>query len=462
MNFLDSSWARELTERRSTSGYCSFVWENLVTWRSKKQAVVCNIYYFELQSDSRPAISIAKNLVRVSALLCLGEFVNTLDKKAVLDVLQTIQRCTAVDHSAPTLMSTLAVSNSILKQYGIEFAAEHILPLLIPLLTAQQLNVQQFAKYMLFVKDILRKIEEKRGVTLTDSGMPEVKHAAASTTNGLPSQALGKANGTVAFAKSSPAWDEDWVPTTGAAANVNNTARQPSKNDSSVHSILGDKSIQSAPGQSQSSLISAVSSQQTSNSCPAVDIEWPPRPTSGVTAESGNGEKQLNAGTSLPSNFEDINPFANWPPRSSTSSNDSGTFSNGSMGPGMNNYGFSSIASTTNYQTDNSNSWMFGNQNSGSSTLNVNGGGPQNSIGFMKQNQRVSASMSSSYDNQKPAADIGSIFGSSKNKQTAPRLAPPPSTAVSRGRGRGRGGSSGSKTSYGKATSEQPPLLDLL
>lgn len=41
-------------------------------------------------------------------------------------------------------------------QYGVEFAAEHILPLLTPLLTAQQLNVQQFAKYMLFVKDILR------------------------------------------------------------------------------------------------------------------------------------------------------------------------------------------------------------------------------------------------------------------------------------------------------------------
>lgn len=34
--------------------------------------------------------------------------------------------------------------------------AEHVLPLLMPLLIAQQLNVQQFAKYMAFVKDILR------------------------------------------------------------------------------------------------------------------------------------------------------------------------------------------------------------------------------------------------------------------------------------------------------------------
>ena len=38
--YTDASWAVELTERRSTTGYCSYVWGNLVTWRSKKQAVV--------------------------------------------------------------------------------------------------------------------------------------------------------------------------------------------------------------------------------------------------------------------------------------------------------------------------------------------------------------------------------------------------------------------------------------
>ena len=48
----------------------------------------------------------------------------------------------------------------IFLQYGVEFTAEHVLPLIIPLLTAQQLNVQQFAKYMLFVKDILRYTSE--------------------------------------------------------------------------------------------------------------------------------------------------------------------------------------------------------------------------------------------------------------------------------------------------------------
>jgi len=38
--FTDASWAGELTDRRSTSDYCTFVYENLVTWRSRKQPVV--------------------------------------------------------------------------------------------------------------------------------------------------------------------------------------------------------------------------------------------------------------------------------------------------------------------------------------------------------------------------------------------------------------------------------------
>ncbi|RVW93973.1 Retrovirus-related Pol polyprotein from transposon TNT 1-94 [Vitis vinifera] len=38
--FTDVDWAGSLTDRRSTTGYCSYVWGNLVTWRSKKQSVV--------------------------------------------------------------------------------------------------------------------------------------------------------------------------------------------------------------------------------------------------------------------------------------------------------------------------------------------------------------------------------------------------------------------------------------
>ncbi|KAG8487248.1 hypothetical protein CXB51_020579 [Gossypium anomalum] len=209
--------------------------------------------------------------VRVNALLCLGDLVHTLDKGSVQDVLQTIQQCTAVDRSGPTLLCTLGVSNSVLKKYGVEFTAEHVLPLLTPLLTAQQLNVQQFTKYMLFVKDVLRwlvivvlvefprnrfilkkKIEEKRGVISTDSGTPDVKHAV--TANGLQSQALSCASGTVAPAKSSPAWDEAWGSAYRGAANATATT--------------------TADGIQSQALSNASGTVALTKSSPAWDEEW--------------------------------------------------------------------------------------------------------------------------------------------------------------------------------------------
>ena len=39
-DFSDADWAGCHSDRRSTSGYCTFVGGNLVTWRSKKQNVV--------------------------------------------------------------------------------------------------------------------------------------------------------------------------------------------------------------------------------------------------------------------------------------------------------------------------------------------------------------------------------------------------------------------------------------
>ncbi|CAH9126355.1 unnamed protein product [Cuscuta epithymum] len=38
--FTDADYAGSVSDRRSTSGYCTYVWGNLVTWRSKKQNVV--------------------------------------------------------------------------------------------------------------------------------------------------------------------------------------------------------------------------------------------------------------------------------------------------------------------------------------------------------------------------------------------------------------------------------------
>ncbi|XP_074374435.1 uncharacterized protein LOC141714838 [Apium graveolens] len=38
--YTDADWVGSVVDRRSTSGYCTYVWGNLVTWRSKKQNVV--------------------------------------------------------------------------------------------------------------------------------------------------------------------------------------------------------------------------------------------------------------------------------------------------------------------------------------------------------------------------------------------------------------------------------------
>ncbi|CAL0333165.1 unnamed protein product [Lupinus luteus] len=404
--------------------------------------------------------------VRVNALLCLGDMINRLDKHAVLDILHTIHRCTAVDRSPPTLMCTLGVANSIYKQYGVEFVAEHVLPLIMPLLAAQQLNVQQFAKYMLFVKDMLQKIEEKRGVAVTDYGIPEVKISPA--LNGLQSEASRARNSAVASAKNST-WDEDWGPTAkGIATSVQNSIHTTSQ------SVPGNPVGQVTSLQNHVPL-SGVSNQQTTKSCPSVDLEWPPRAPVGVTPPYGDAENHtVAAGTVSTSNLEDGDPFADWPPRPSGSlSGGSGSSINGNLGAPPNNFGFNSMTSTSrNMGLQSSNIWSVNSQKS-SEPVSLNLGNassttsslndvlkPQNSLVSLKQSHHFLASNVS--NNNVKSTDLGSIFASNKNEQIAPKLAPPPSTSVGRGRGRGRGAGSTTRSSNTKSHSEEPPLLDLL
>ncbi|KAL3845717.1 hypothetical protein ACJIZ3_003120 [Penstemon smallii] len=387
--------------------------------------------------------------VRVNALICFSDMIHMLDKNAVLEILQTIQRCTTVDHSAPTLMCTLGVANSILKQHGIEFVAEHVLPLLIPLLITQQLNVQQFAKYMLFVKDVLRKIEEKRGVTLTDSGIREVRPLPVA--EGNPSGQINKTTSAApSIPKRSSSWDEDWVP-----ARSTPTAPTSSASTSSTQPAVPKQPVQ------------GNSTQQLPSSCPAVDVEWPPRSPSGVTSQFGDFEKQNgNKGTSN-STLDDIDPFANWPPRPSSTPSVSSSLSNGNTASSVNNYGLSNNTTNTNGLSFQSSSWAFTtptpaqskshnqmSQNMGS--FSSTGLNSNNSLGYMKQ-----SSVSPFGSSTEKATDLGSIFASNKNDKIAPRLAPPPSNAAGRVGGRGRG-SQGQTGSRPKSQTEKPPLLDLL
>lgn len=297
-----------------------------------------------------------------------------------------------------------------------------------------------------------------------DFGMPDIKKVPS--TNGLQPQSLGKSNGTVPQGKSGPAWDEDWGPTT--------TRRSSASSQSSINTSTQRVSVDrpSQVSTLESSVLSALSSQQNAVSCTAVDIEWPPRPSSATVPQSGLGddEQQINAGESSTPSFDDIDPFANWPPRTSGS----GILSNGNIGGPTSNYGSGSISSgantlysppstfTNSWSSNGQNSWepqKSSQESSNSNTSVLVAGSSMNSIRNLKQNQ-VSSLGGTAFTDQKPM-DLGSIFSSTKNETPVLKLAPPPTTVVGRGRGRGRGATLNSR-SQPKQTIEQPPLLDLL
>lgn len=316
-----------------------------------------------------------------------------------------------------------------------------------------------------------RKIEEKRGVVVTDSGIPEVKLSPA--VNGLQKDAPRTSSSTVAAPiKSGSSWDEDWgTKPTGPANSVQNSISTP------IQTVAGNPVSQITSSQKNLSL-SGVSNQSTTKSCPSVDVEWPPRASSGVTSQFGDTERHtIAAGTSSASNLQDDDPFADWPPRPSGSlSGGSGNSNNGTLGMPLNKLGInSSTSNSSNLGFQSSNSWSVNPQNSvpvslnprnatsGISSLNSGGFESQNSLGFLKQSQAIPAPNVVSYNSVK-STDLGSIFASNKNEQIAPKLAPPPSTTVGggRGRGRGRGATSAKQPSHNKSKTEQAPLMDLL
>lgn len=328
-----------------------------------------------------------------------------------------------------------------------------------------------------------RKIEEKRGVSVTDSGAPEVK-ITSSVVNGLQPESFQRASGTVSSSKkSSTSWDEDW----GSTAKGPTTTIHPL--DSNPLSMQTMPIAQTTPVtgtsmQTSMSSLQSSSSQQTALSCPAVDIEWPPS-----TLSSGSGPQLVSSDRLMDNSkgptattFDDLDPFADWPPRSS---NSVGAGSSMNSWPSTHNYISSGLSKSTPSSTgfvNSSNPIGLSIQNHGKSRPNMSSN--QSNMGFANNNIPIGLSKQYQGSNNlngigfstnntsglpKPsqgsaATDLASIFVSSKREHPTPKLAPPPNTA-GRGRGRHQGYTSHSGTSrssQSKTPSEQPPLLDLL
>ncbi|KAK3013501.1 hypothetical protein RJ639_010094 [Escallonia herrerae] len=87
--YCDADWAGSITDRRSTSGYCTYVWGNLVTWRSKKQSVVSRS---SAEAEFRAiALSICegmwlKRLLEELKITCEGSIKVFCDNQASINV----------------------------------------------------------------------------------------------------------------------------------------------------------------------------------------------------------------------------------------------------------------------------------------------------------------------------------------------------------------------------------------
>ena len=339
-------------------------------------------------------------------------------------------------------------------------------------------------------------------MTVTDNGNTEVK-ASPSLANGIHSEPM---SGQIPAAKSSPAWDEDWGPSkkTGVPSlSVDSSAqtKQPSvdpfdfstqtKQSTTLPFDLSTQAKQPSlvsqvtaatipPAQPQPSLQSLVPSSgpQTSGSCVPVDIEWPPRRSSSSDFNAPLSiSKENDSGRLSCDGLDDIDPFADWPPkpsnvtsisatehRPSTNQNISG-FSSGNIGFGGSG---NSIGQMKSNQMSWSNTSNLMGMNSTDSYLNQGNAalGFGNPIGGLSTGLSNPSSSSTGLSMMQPKSDFGSLSMSANNAAHGPpRLAPPPSTSVGRGRGRNQGQSALSRASrppHSNSSSGQQPILDLL
>lgn len=322
-----------------------------------------------------------------------------------------------------------------------------------------------------------RKIEEKRSVVVTETGGAEIKNSLSDA--GLSSQAFALSKATIpvdSASKNVPAWDDGWgLQSGGSLPADNNSARNavsvplPPSISFNVSQPIQMPSLQTLSCSNPSATL-AVSSQQsiTATCALAADVEWPPRASMPPFQSNDAKKQQLTIMMAEPPSsqgLDDIDPFADWPPRPTNALLGVSGASNGNTASAaavINPQGLVGSGKTSNnnsmFPVSSSNSWDFSSYQANSGLV---GNSSLNPIGYSRQNQG-STTLRDHAENK--SANIGSIFVTNKNEQAgALRLAPPPSTAVGRGRGRGTHLQlPTSRSSTRKSPSEQPPVLDLL
>uniref|UniRef100_A0ACD5VIQ6 Uncharacterized protein n=1 Tax=Avena sativa TaxID=4498 RepID=A0ACD5VIQ6_AVESA len=304
-------------------------------------------------------------------------------------------------------------------------------------------------------------------------------------------------------APKSTSWDEDWGPskkTSAPSLSFDSSAqtKQPSKDPfdfstqtnqpSTLPFDLGTQTKQpSTVSQVSAAAIPSAqplptlqslepsSGPQNSGSCIPVDIEWPPRvSTSSDFNAPFSMNKDSKSGELSNDRLDDVDPFADWPPKTSTATSMSAagrlpSINQSISGLNTGNIGFGGSSNTLGQMKTNQVSWSAKPNHTNVMGMNsavgyLNQG--NSSVGFGNPLGEPSSGLSNAGQSMRqPQSDFGSLSQSSTGTQGPPRLAPPPSAAVGRGRGKNQGQSAlsrASRTPHSNVSSEQPPFLDLL
>ncbi|XP_058195078.1 secreted RxLR effector protein 161-like [Rhododendron vialii] len=84
--FTDADWVGFVDDRRFTSGYCTFIGGNLVTWRSKKQLVVARSAEYRAMAHGVCELLWLQTLLRDLGFIDSGPMKLYCDNKAVINI----------------------------------------------------------------------------------------------------------------------------------------------------------------------------------------------------------------------------------------------------------------------------------------------------------------------------------------------------------------------------------------